>query len=105
VHLRLKLRNPQIFSACGSACGSNTAVRLHVGDVACVFGRQVPDRVVIVLIHVLGRPAGTAAGGFHHLRTHSHFAFLIAQAIERGHDVVVPDPEIGLEPQRLPIER
>jgi hypothetical protein len=34
-----------------------------------------------------------------------HHAFLVAEARERVHDVVVPDPEIGLEPDRFPIER
>jgi hypothetical protein len=29
-----------------------------------------------------------------------HHAFLVAEARERVHDVVVPDPEIGLEPDR-----
>jgi len=105
VHLHLILRNAEVFCAVGTACCSNATVGFHVGDVAGVYGRQVPDHLVVVLIHLLGRSPGSPAGDFHQLFTCSHSAFLVTEANERVHDVVIPDPEVRFEPDRLPIER
>ena len=104
VHLHINLRDGEIFGACGSACRSDAAVGLHVGNLAHVPCRQVPDYPIVVLVLILRRTPRPSTGRLHHLLTHPHRSFLVAEAREREHDVVVRGPVIGLQAQLLPIE-
>ena len=89
------------FMAPASGGGTDAAMGIHVFDLFGALGRQVPDLLVVVAVHVFRCPAGPPAGGLDHLLAHAHHAFFIAQTRQCIHYVVVADPVIGLQAQSL----
>src|SRR5947209_5228411 len=103
MHLRLRLSDAETLVTGRNSGGPNASMRFHVGDLFGTNRGQIPHLEIVVLILPLGCAPGAAPGGSLELLALLHHAFLIAEARERKHDVVVADPVIGFQSQSLAV--